>query len=441
MGRYTLNGTFRYEGTNKLGKATSARWLPTWNISAAWNVHEEKFFEAWMPTISHLALKTSYSLTADRGPAWVTNSHVVIASHTPWRPLSSISESGLRIVNLENSDLTYEKKHEFNIGLDLGLLENRINFVFDWYHRNNYDLIGIVNTQGIGGEIAKFGNVASMKSSGAELTLSTKNIVRPNFTWTTDFTYSHVKNEITDLENRSRVIDMVSGSGYAMKGYPVRSLFSYDFQGLNDEGLPQFINEKEQLTVSDINFQERDYLDHLIYEGSATPTDHGGLGNMFTYKNFKLNVFMTYSWGNVVRLDPVFRSAYNDLTSMSKEFKNRWVVPGDEQRTSIPVIASKRQLKNDSKLNRAYNAYNYSSARTAKGDFIRMKEISLTYDFDKELIKRIKLSNLSLKLQATNLFLIYADKKLNGQDPEFINTGGVASPIPKQFTFTVRLGL
>ena len=107
----------------------------------------------------------------------------------------------------------------------------------------------------------------------------------------------------------------------------------------------------------------------------------------------------------------------------------------------IPVIASKRQVRQDSQLNRSYNAYNYSTARIAKGDFIRMKEISLTYDFKKEVIKRMKLSNLSLKLQATNLFLIYADKKLNGQDPEFINTGGVASPIPKQFTFTVRVGL
>ncbi len=70
-----------------------------------------------------------------------------------------------------------------------------------------------------------------------------------------------------------------------------------------------------------------------------------------------------------------------------------------------------------------------------------MKEISLSYDFSKKLISKLHLSNLSLKLQATNLFLIYADKKLNGQDPEFFNTGGVAVPVPKQFTLTLRLGL
>lgn len=105
------------------------------------------------------------------------------------------------------------------------------------------------------------------------------------------------------------------------------------------------------------------------------------------------------------------------------------------------MIADKRLNQQDSQLNYAYNAYNYSTARVAKGDFIRMKEISVGYDFPKKWIEPWKLNNLSLKLQATNLFLIYADKKLNGQDPEFFNTGGVAAPVPKQFTLTLRVGL
>lgn len=114
---------------------------------------------------------------------------------------------------------------------------------------------------------------------------------------------------------------------------------------------------------------------------------------------------------------------------------------GDEQYTTIPAIADQRMNTQDTNLSRAYNAYNYSTERIAKGDFIRMKEISLSYDFPKKWITQLRLSNLSLKLQATNLFLIYADKKLNGQDPEFFNTGGVAVPVPRQFTFTLRLGI
>ncbi|MGL5272417.1 MAG: SusC/RagA family TonB-linked outer membrane protein, partial [Phocaeicola sp.] len=199
-GKYTLNGTVRYEGTNKLGKSTSARWLPTWNISGAWNVHEEAFFEILQPTFSHLAFKGSYSLTADRGPSTVTNSVVVIGSNTPWRPSAGDQESALYIRQLENKDLTYEKKHELNIGASIGFLENRINVEVDWYKRNNYDLIGTVTTQGLGGEVTKYGNVATMESSGLEFTLSTRNIVTKNFKWNTDFIYSHAKNKITELD-------------------------------------------------------------------------------------------------------------------------------------------------------------------------------------------------------------------------------------------------
>ena len=99
------------------------------------------------------------------------------------------------------------------------------------------------------------------------------------------------------------------------------------------------------------------------------------------------------------------------------------------------------QNKNDTSLSYAYNAYNYSTERIAKGDFIRMKEISVAYDFPKTITNPLRINNMSLKLQATNLFLIYADKKLNGQDPEFFNTGGVALPMAKQFTLTLRVGL
>lgn len=440
-GRYTINGTIRYEGSNKLGKSRSARWLPTWNVSGAWNAHEEPWFEkVFHDALTTATLKASYSLTAESGPSWVTNSLPVIKSYNPWRPSAGLRESGLEETDRANGELTFEKKHEFNIGVQLGFLKNRINFEFDWYKRNNYDLIGIVNTQ-MGGQ--KYGNVASMKSNGVEISLTTKNIQTKDFSWTTNIIYSHTHNEVTELENNQRVIDLVAGTGFALEGYPVRSLFSIPFRGLNNEGLPTFLDQDGEVTTTGIYFQEQDKekLKFLEYSGSVDPTDVGSFGNVFKYKGLTLNVFITYSFGNVVRLDPVFKNSYNDLNSMPKEFANRWMVPGDENTTTIPVIASRRQNRNDSHLSYAYNAYNYSTERIAKGDFIRMKEISLGYDFPKVVTDPLKINSLSLKLQATNLFLIYADKKLNGQDPEFFNTGGVAVPLPKQFTLTLRLGL
>ena len=129
------------------------------------------------------------------------------------------------------------------------------------------------------------------------------------------------------------------------------------------------------------------------------------------------------------------------MVASPREFKNRWTVAGDEKYTNVPAIADLRQNQLDTNLALAYNAYNFCSERTAKGDFIRMKEISLSYDFPAKTIAPLGVSNVSLKLQATNLFLIYADKKLNGQDPEFFNTGGVAVPMPRQFTCTLKVGI
>ena len=444
-GKYVINGTGRYEGTNFLGKARTARWLPTWNISGAWNAHEEDFMKALYPYLSHLSLKASYSLTGDR-PS-VTNSFVVIQAYNPWRPFANDKESGLSISQLANLALTYEKKQELNLSLEAGLFDNRVNIVADWYTRKNYDLIGPVTTQGIGGEVDKYGNVASMHSDGVEISLTTTNIKTRDFTWSTNFIYSHSHNVVTELENKVRMIDLISGTGFTRKGYPVRSLFSLQFDGLNSEGLPTFINEDGEKTVSGIYFQENDEekLKNLVYSGSVDPTDVGSFGNIFSWKGFKLNVFITYSFGNVIRLDPVFQASYDDLDSMPKEFRNRWTVPGDENYTTIPVIASSWQNRvyssSGNYLSYAYNAYNFSTERIAKGDFIRLKEISLAYDFPKSITQKLHMNSLGLKLQATNLFLLYADPKLNGQDPEFFNTGGVAVPLPKQFTLTLKIGI
>ena len=442
QGKYIVNLTGRHEGTNKLGKSVTARWLPTWNVALAWNAHEELFFSKLKPAFSHFTLKSSYSLTADRGPSNVSNAEAIFRSFTPFRPFASVRETGFTLSELANSELTYEKKYEWNLGIEMGFLKNKINIVADVYLRDNFDLIGLIYTQGVGGKTEKMANVASMKSSGIELTISTKNVATKTFSWHTDLTFSKTQNTITSLEAQSNVIQLVSGEGFALKGYPVRALFSIPFQGLNNEGLPTFINQDNEYTVTDIYFQEFEKIDFLQYEGPTDPTITGGFGNVWMYKNLKLNVFLTYSFGNKLRLPPIFNARYSDLDAMPKEFRNRWVMPGDEDFTTIPVIASKRQHNaygND--IAYAYNAYNFSTARVADGGFIRLKEISISYDLNEKLVSALKLSSLQLKLQATNLWLLYADARLNGQDPEFMNSGGVAVPLPRQITFTLRAGI
>lgn len=439
-GRYIVNGTLRYEGTNTLGKDRTSRWLPTWNVSGAWNAHEEKWFSPLTPAFSHFTLKGSYSLTADRGPYSISNSSAIINSLITWRPIGSDQETGLGITELGNRELTYEKKHELSLTADMGFLNNRINLELGWYRRNNYDLIGPITVQGVGGQLNKFGNIADMKTHGFELSLNTTNIKTKDFTWSTTFLYSHQNSEVTNLKNEARVIDLVRSHGFALEGYPVRSIFSIPFEKLTNDGLPTFNVGGSAPTIDGINFQEYGDLSWLKYEGSSDPTDYGSFENVFQYKNLRLSIFMVYSFGNVVRLDPVFSNTYDDLVATPREFLNRWAASGEENVTTVPTLPSVRQNFQNPNLAIAYNAYNYSTERIANGGFIRMKEIALDYTLPKKFLEKIKLQNVNFKIQATNLFLLYADKRLNGNDPEFFNTGGVASPMPRQFTFTARLG-
>ncbi|MDE6634456.1 MAG: SusC/RagA family TonB-linked outer membrane protein, partial [Bacteroidaceae bacterium] len=303
--RYTLNGTLRYEGTNRLGKSRQSRWLPTWNVSGAYDLTNEKFMQSTKNWLSQVKVRASYSLTADTGPSWVTNANAIFLTKNTWRPFTSAAESQIYISTLGNSELTYEKKHEWNVGVDLGFLNDRISLTLDVYGRNNYDLIGRLFTQGAGGEIAKYANVADMKSHGVEVGLSTVNIMnKSGFKWTSDFIFSNAKNKITSLGVASRAVDLVTGQGYAIEGYPVRSIFSYQFAGLNSEGLPMVYNERGERTVGDVDFQETENLQNfLVYEGPSDPTYYGSFNNTFSYKGkwgtLNHDLFIPYAGGNV----------------------------------------------------------------------------------------------------------------------------------------------
>ena len=434
-GKYTFNGTVRMDGSNQLGESTTSRWLPTWNVSASWNVAEEDFMKDG-EIFDYLKLRATYGLTASMGSAH--NSTAIFKNKVTNRPYLSEKESGIEIKNLENSDLTWEKQNELNMGVDFGILNGRMNISSDVYFRQGFDLIGVINTSGIGGERLKLGNYADMTTSGIELSISSVNIKKGDFKWSSSFNIAKTKNEITKLESHPNVFELTRAGGAPKLNGPVRGLYSIPSLGLDEYGMPTFTGPDGEPT-NDINLQSID-TDYLKYEGPVDPTFSGGLGNTFKYKNFSLNTFVAFSGGNKIRLNPIFSNEYSDLDAMSKEFKNRWTLVGDEKYTKIPAIISRQQ--NDELGSVSTNSYyNYSTDRVADGGFVKLKSVSLDYRIPKALVNKYGLSNASIKFQATNLFLIYSDKKLNGQDPEFFSSGGVALPQPKQFTLSLKVGL
>ena len=442
-GRYTANGTLRYDASNAFGPSRYLRWMPTWNAGVKWDVTQEKFFTFLKP-LSHLSLKASFGVTAV-APS-VSNSLEQLYINNPWRN-SAQRELGLEIQNIANHDLTYEKNQELNIGADMGFLDDRINLSVEWFHRHSYDLIGDIVTQGTGGFTTKKGNMAQMRIRGLEIGLETTNLKTADFSWKTSFIYSRAKNEITELLTTPTIRDMIgystsatSQGGFARAGYPLKSIFSVPFNGLNDRGLPTFLDERNQSTIGGIRFDSRN-VDFLKYAGTLIPTDKGSFSNTFHYKGISLGVVLTYSYGNVVRLRKL-SNIYTDYGNLPRELNNRWQFAGDQAKTNIPVVYTTytQQVYGYNEVIQAYNTYDYSDIRIAKGDNIRLKEISLGYTFDKDFLRATRIRQLSVKLQATNLALLYADKRLNGDDPDYLANG--YTPIsPKRLIFTLRVGL
>ncbi|WP_421920944.1 SusC/RagA family TonB-linked outer membrane protein [Marinifilum sp.] len=436
-GRYIINSTIRHDGDNRQGKGSDSRYLPSWNVSAAWNLHDENFMRSY-DFINRLKLKTTYGLSGDNGTG--VSPSLILKTDKPLRPSADDGETVLYIEELANKDLTWEKLFEFNLGLELEVLDGKFYADFEYYRRKSKDLLGFVTTSGIGGIRNRYGNVGEMEINGFEFTFSSRNIKKNYFLWDTRFTFSYGKDKITEFYNEPRIGDAIQPLGTNIKGYSSNSLFSIPFAGLDEKGIPLFYGSDGEI-IQRINLQNRiDILNYLKYEGPTTPKGFGGLENIFKFKRLTLLVGINYRFGNKIRLEDAFNDNYDDYSSLPGGLKNRWMKAGDENITDIPAILTRwdsESLSNDG-LN-PYQLYNKSSARVADGSFVRLKNVSVIYQLPDLWLKSLSLSSAKIKLEAYNITLLYSDKKLNGIDPEFFQSGGISLPMARTYSFSVNL--
>lgn len=434
--KYVANFTFRYDGSNQLGKSTSARFLPTWNVSGAWNVFNEEFMNS-IEVVSDVRVRATYGISGNLPPQ--ASARLNLQSDVTIRPTDV--EPYLFISDLTNTDLTWEKLKEFNVGIDFSLLDRRVDAHFDYYIRNSFDLIGIVQTSGIGGQGLKIGNFADMKIAGYEFAINSNNYDRNGLNWRTGFNIGYTRDRITKLDFGPRYVDAIGQNGAAVLGRPRRSLYSANFSGLNSMGIPTFI-DGEGGQVLQFDLQERDNLEEtLVFEGSTEPRAAGGVSNTISYKGLSLNVLLSFKWDYKIRLNDAFFETYTDFDALPGQLVDRWAVPGDEDLTNIPTIVDRNVAQSDPLVSLAYRLYNKSTERVANGDYIRLKTVRLSYQLPSVMIAKIGFTSTNVSLEAQNLALLYSDRKnLRGQDPEFFSSGGVSLPQPKLITFSINAG-
>ena len=434
--KYIANATMRYDGSNQLGRSRQARFLPTWNVSGAWNLFNENWM-AGFPIVSDVKLRATYGISGNLPSQ--TSALLNLQSDVTIRP--DDVEPYLFIEDLTNTELTWEKLKEFNVGVDFTLMNRKIDVTMDYYIRKSFDLVGIVQTSGIGGEALKYGNFADMEINGFEFSINTTNVEGAGFKWTTNLNMGYSRDRIVKLDFGPRFVDVIGQGGGAVLGRPRSALYSVKFAGLNNDGIPTFLDQ-EGAEVLQFDLQERDDLQEILkYEGSTEPQGSGGFTNRFTYKNFSLNILLSYKFGYKIRLNDAFFGSYTDYEALPGDLVNRWAVPGDELFTNVPTILTNTRYDGDADAVQAYFLYNKSTERVANGDYLRLKTIRLQYDFSAGWMRKLGLSIFNLAVEGQNLALLYSDREnLKGQDPEFFTSGGVALPQPRLVTFTLNMG-
>ena len=425
--RYVINANIRSDGANKFGSNPKYRWLPTWSVAGKWILSSEPFMAAsW---IDEIAIRGSYGIQGNIHDDATPNLIVQVGERDSKSQLDQYS-----IVRLPNPDLRWEKTKTWNVAVDFGFFNGRIRGGFDLYRKNTSDLIMSKSVATSNGRSTLYMNAGKMRNAGFEGFLNFDLLNLKDWDWRFNVNFGRNVNEVElangDAYTSIDEVNMLLAGEIAVEGEPIGSMYSYHFAGLSHEnGYPLFY----ALDGRKVHIGIPTHLE-LVNSGSIFPKVSGGFDTQLTFKRqLSLSLAFTYNLGNVQRLPNVYQDVdaiFDPLTNVSTKMIDRWRQPGDEEHTTIPVLYNP-DIMSEFVHNPDYYAmpdnstgylyptelYDASSVQVAKGDFLKLKMVALSYMMPQNLLDKLKLSSLTIRLQATNLFTI-ADKKWEGVDPE-----------------------
>ncbi|QJB30961.1 SusC/RagA family TonB-linked outer membrane protein [Chitinophaga oryzae] len=450
--RYTVSFNARTDGSNRFGLRTNQLFQPLWAVGANYQMKEENFF-ANKDWLSYLTLRASYGSQGNVASQAYSDLVATIG-----KPDLANTDNYLIINAPKNPNLKWEKNYTTNLALEIGLWKRRVMATVEWYHKKGVDLLGSKRVSQVSGFNTLQVNWASMKNTGLEVSISTINIDRKDFRWSTNINAGYNRNEVLDVYSLPTVDGMTNAQRYdyaasAVVGKPINGLWSYRFAGLNKDGRATFYTAKPGETVS----SGMRNINGLEYSGSTMPLVQGGFTNTISYKKFTLSALFIGSFGNVIRLRNLTSSDlfyYPEPTqNLSAEWVNRWQQPGDELTTNIPRLESETNIPGLTDVS-PYNGtmYNNSDLRTVKGDFVRLQNLSLSYDLYNAHLRKSGIQNMRFMLQGNNLH-VWKNSALKGQDPEatgsvmkYDNTrsanvsfGNTYLPLPRSYSFSFSL--
>ena len=378
--KYIFTVTARADGSSKFGKNNRYGYFPA--ASIAWRLNEEDFIKKYS-WINELKLRVITGLTGNDGIGDFASYGLYSGGYNYG------GNSGTAPVQLPNPDLKWESTFQKGIGLDFAILDNRVSFNLDLYHNKTYDLLLDKPLPSSSGFTIITANIGDIENKGIEIVLNTENI-KNKFTWNTSFNFAANRNKVLKLSDGQPIADQGRGGNWVLEGEPIGVFYGYRCLGVD----PTTGN----LVYDDLNNDGLITASDITKIGDPNPDFTMGLTNNFSYKNFDLSVFLYMVQGN-----DIFNGTWIYLESGSGEdnqtttMLRRWMKPGDI--TEVPRVGD-----------------TYKSSRFIEnGSFMRIKNVTLGYNFPRHMIEKVKLKSLRLYVSGQNLFTYTS---YTGMDPE-----------------------
>ncbi|PUZ24433.1 TonB-linked outer membrane protein, SusC/RagA family [Chitinophaga costaii] len=391
--KYIFDANLRTDASSRFG--ANNRWGRFPSLGAAWRIGEEKFIKQHLTWVDELKLKASLG--------WTGNQNIAnFASEGLWSGGNNYQDNpGIAPSQLANPNLKWETTRQWDLGLQAGVLNNRLRFEFNYYDKQTSDLLLSVPIPAKTGFTSIYDNVGAVSNKGFEFEIASTNISNKNFQWTTTFNIAHNQNLVTKLPTAFTQYnrDWVKlQQGYSMYSFWLYKQLYVDPKTGN--AVYQDVDHDGKITTADRQIV-----------GNAFPKFFGGFSNSLSYKNFDLNFFLYFSQGNkVFNMNRYFQEhAGNRGTSWSMQASmlRAWKKEGDV--TDIP------RLTNKANPDGSFN-HNFESSRFLEdASFIRLKNVALGYTLPARITNRVGIERLRAYVNVTNLFTI---TKYSGADPE-----------------------
>jgi TonB-dependent starch-binding outer membrane protein SusC len=412
--RYIVNFTARRDGSSRFGKGNQYGIFPA--VSLAWKLSKENFFGSNFSANNDIKLRFSYGLTGSQDILGAYGNRGLFGLSGEYLGLSGGTPS-----QLENTELSWEENKTYNAGIDISILNRRVNLEVDIYKSNRSKLLLAVPIPSTNGFTSLNRNLGSAEVKGIDVSLKTININGKDFQWATNFNFAYNKNKIIDLGPGTTQI----GTLYKV-GQQLNSIFTQKYAGVNPaDGRPMYYDTLGNITYVP-QLRDRYYLD-----GSLDPTFSGGMTNTISYKGIELRFQFIYQGGNYIQnSDAAFlqRAGSTFDRNQVKFQTERWQKPGDITRVPRPYAGGTQPNASSNSLG--------SDRFFERGDFARLKEVTLTYNFSKELVNRLHVSAASFYVSGFNL---YTWSNYTGYDPELQGFDFGTYPQAKQTTFGVNV--